>query len=118
MSTVVLFVLGSGLIGGARSGATLLAGRAIQGDGAGLMVDLVVCDLVPLRERGKYMGMIFDIGVTRLRCRPTHLWRPYRGPGPVLGGDILNKVAYWRDLLGHHTLLASCLTSARQVQFL
>lgn len=51
--TVMLFLLGSGLIGGAQTGAILLAGRAIQGTGAGginMMVDLVVCDLVPLRE--------------------------------------------------------------------
>lgn len=28
------------------------------------MVDPVICDLVPLRERGKYMGLIFGIGAT------------------------------------------------------
>ncbi|TVY19259.1 Efflux pump FUS6 [Lachnellula arida] len=67
IATVALFVLGSGLIGGAHTGAMLIAGRSIQGTGAGginMMVDLVVCDLVPLRERGKYMGMIFGIGAT------------------------------------------------------
>jgi MFS family permease len=67
LATVAVFVLGSGVIGGAQSGAALIAGRAVQGLGAGginVLVDLVVCDLVPLRERGKYMGMVFGIGTT------------------------------------------------------
>lgn len=67
LGTVAIFVLGSGIIGGAHSGAAMVAGRAVQGVGAGginVLVDLVVCDLVPLRERGKYMGMIFGIGAT------------------------------------------------------
>ena len=25
-----------------------------------MMIDLIVCDLVPLRERGKFMGMIYS----------------------------------------------------------
>ncbi|KAI0388679.1 major facilitator superfamily domain-containing protein [Xylariaceae sp. FL0594] len=64
---VSLFVLGSGLAAGANSAGPLIAGRAVQGTGAGginLLVDLVVCDLVPLRERGKYMGLIFGVGAT------------------------------------------------------
>jgi len=32
---VALFTLGSGICGGARNGATLIAGRAVQGMGAG-----------------------------------------------------------------------------------
>ncbi|KAI0975801.1 major facilitator superfamily domain-containing protein [Xylaria arbuscula] len=67
ISAVALFVLGSGLIGGADNGAMFIAGRTIQGIGAGginMLVDLVVCDLVPLRERGQYMGIIFGIGAT------------------------------------------------------
>lgn len=32
---VALFTLGSGICGGAESGATLIAGRAVQGMGAG-----------------------------------------------------------------------------------
>ncbi|KAI0966353.1 putative multidrug resistance protein fnx1 [Xylaria arbuscula] len=42
----------------------LVVGRAVQGIGcAGLntMVEMVVCDLVPLRERGKFMGFILAI---------------------------------------------------------
>lgn len=42
----------------------LIAGRTIQGIGGGginVMIDMIVSDLVPLRERGKFMGMIFAV---------------------------------------------------------
>ncbi|KJZ74565.1 hypothetical protein HIM_06161 [Hirsutella minnesotensis 3608] len=41
----------------------LIAGRTIQGAGAGgmyVLLDIVCCDLVPLRERGKYLGLLFS----------------------------------------------------------
>lgn len=38
MSVVALFMLGSGVCGGARDGATLIAGRTIQGLGSGGIV--------------------------------------------------------------------------------
>lgn len=39
----------------------LIAGRTVQGIGGGgilAMVEIVVADLVPLRQRGTYMGSI------------------------------------------------------------
>jgi len=39
----------------------LTAGRVVQGVGAcGLyvLIDIVCCDLVPLRQRGKYVGIL------------------------------------------------------------
>ncbi|KAH7325568.1 methylenomycin A resistance protein [Stachybotrys elegans] len=61
-----IFVLGSGICGGASNIETLIAGRVIQGLGASgttVLTELIICDVVPLRERGKYlaivMGMIF-----------------------------------------------------------
>lgn len=56
-----LFVLGSGIAGGAASPAMLIGGRTVQGIGAGglyVLLDIVCCDLVPLRERGKYVGLM------------------------------------------------------------
>ena len=67
---LVLLSLGSGIAGGANNVAALIAGRVVQGLGsAGLFVlmDLIVCDMVPLRERAKYLGIVMStaaIGTT------------------------------------------------------
>lgn len=42
----------------------MIAGRAIQGIGGagiGVLCDIVICDLVLLRERGTYMGAVFGM---------------------------------------------------------
>lgn len=57
-----LFALGSGISGGAHSTTMIIAGRVVQGIGAGginVLLDIVCCDLVPQRERGKYLGLMF-----------------------------------------------------------
>ncbi|KAI9776759.1 MAG: hypothetical protein M1839_009403 [Geoglossum umbratile] len=56
------FTLGSGICGGATNISMLIAGRVIQGVGAGginVLIEIIVCDLVPLRQRGNYLAMIF-----------------------------------------------------------
>ncbi|KNG80463.1 macrolide phosphotransferase k [Aspergillus nomiae NRRL 13137] len=61
LTALALFVLGSGLCGGASSTRMLVAARTVQGIGGGavvLLINTVVTDLVPLRERGKYMALI------------------------------------------------------------
>lgn len=64
----------------------LVAGRMVQGMGAGainVLIEIVVCDLLPLRERGKYLGMMFGmiaLGTTM---------------GPLFGGLIVQH-ASWR----------------------
>ncbi|KID73297.1 Efflux pump FUS6 [Metarhizium brunneum] len=58
------FVLGSGICGGATGMGTLIAGRVVQGIGAGginVLVEIIICDLVPLRERGTYFAIIFGL---------------------------------------------------------
>ncbi|KAI1205188.1 MFS general substrate transporter [Annulohypoxylon truncatum] len=63
IASTALFALGSGVGGGAHSAAMLIAGRVVQGVGAGginVLLDIVCCDLVPLRERGKYLGLMFS----------------------------------------------------------
>ncbi|KAI3390414.1 hypothetical protein diail_9733 [Diaporthe ilicicola] len=83
---ILIFAIGSAISGPAPTLGVLVAGRAIQGIGAaGLntMVEVIVCDLVPLRERGKYMGFIFSIyGIGT-------------SIGPVIGGAIAAR-ATWR----------------------
>ncbi|KAK8065229.1 hypothetical protein PG997_011976 [Apiospora hydei] len=83
---VAVFGVGSGICGGATSTAMLIGGRAVQGIGGGgvnLMVQMIVCDLVPLRDRGRFMGIIlavFTVGTSL---------------GPFLGGAIVEHTT-WR----------------------
>ena len=64
----------------------LIAGRAIQGVGGGginMLIDLIICDLVPLRERPKFLGIVavvFAIGTSM---------------GPFIGGALVQH-ASWR----------------------
>ncbi|KAF1976200.1 MFS general substrate transporter [Bimuria novae-zelandiae CBS 107.79] len=83
--TVMIFALGSGIAGGAKSTTTMIAGRTVQGIGSGgimLMVELIVCDLVPLRERGTYLGIVLSTAALGAIA------------GPVVGGAIAQ--ANWR----------------------
>lgn len=64
----------------------LLTGRAIQGTGGGginFLIDFDVCDLVPLRQRPKFMGLIaivFGLGTSL---------------GPLIGGALVQHSS-WR----------------------
>ncbi|GAW16231.1 hypothetical protein ANO14919_056540 [Xylariales sp. No.14919] len=86
IGTVALFVLGSGIIGGASSGTMIIAGRGVQGVGAGginMMVELIISDLLPLRERGTYIGLMFAVSST------------VSSAGPVIAG-ALTDAGQWR----------------------
>ncbi|KAI1450127.1 MFS general substrate transporter [Annulohypoxylon stygium] len=84
--SVAVFILGSGLCGGAKNAATMIAGRTIQGlgsEGITLLNDIIVSDLVPLRYRGNYIGVIltiYGVGTTL---------------GPFIGGSIIAHTT-WR----------------------
>ncbi|EPE33786.1 MFS general substrate transporter [Glarea lozoyensis ATCC 20868] len=84
--SVAFFLIGSGIGGGAINPAMLIAGRSIQGVGAGgiyVLLDIVCCDLVPLRERGKYLGLMFS-------------WSGVAAAlGPVLGGALAQSNWRW-----------------------
>ncbi|GAA3038149.1 MFS transporter [Streptomyces olivoverticillatus] len=58
---IVVFVVGSGLAGWSRTMDQLIAFRALQGIGAGgllIGVQAIIADIVPVRQRGRYMGVI------------------------------------------------------------
>ncbi|KAK1149548.1 hypothetical protein N8T08_005097 [Aspergillus melleus] len=86
ISAVSFFALGSGISGGAKSTAMLIGGRAVQGIGLGgvnMLIDIVICDLVPLRERGQFMALIFVIFAVGSSI------------GPFVGGALTQHVT-WR----------------------
>ncbi|KAJ5618956.1 hypothetical protein N7510_002940 [Penicillium lagena] len=60
----VAFLIGSGICGGSTNMAMMISGRVLQGfggSGISVLVETVVCDLVPLRERGNYMALVFGM---------------------------------------------------------
>ena len=64
IGSVVCFGIGSAVCGSAKTTSALIAGRAIRGVGGGginVVVDIIVSDIFRLRNRPKYMGMIFVV---------------------------------------------------------
>ncbi|KAI0180130.1 major facilitator superfamily domain-containing protein [Hypoxylon sp. FL1284] len=86
LTVIAIFMLGSGVCGGAPTGGMLIAGRAIQGIGSGgiiMVSSIVISDLVPLRQRGNFSAMLMSIfGVGSAL-------------GPFIGGAIVSSTT-WR----------------------
>ena len=103
--STALFVIASGLCGLANSITWLVAWRAVQGVGAGgLMVTAMalIADIIPLRERGKYQGMLGAVfGVATVI-------------GPLLGGLFTDHLSWrWCFYVNLPIGIAVILISAR-----
>jgi EmrB/QacA subfamily drug resistance transporter len=86
LAAILIFLAGSVLSGLSQSMDELIGFRAMQGVGAGgLMVgaQAIIGDIVPPRERGRYMGLIGAVfGVASVA-------------GPLLGGFLVEDLS-WR----------------------
>ncbi|MDA0139573.1 MDR family MFS transporter [Solirubrobacter deserti] len=83
---IVIFLIGSVLSGLSQSMTELIAFRAVQGLGAGgLMVgaQAIIADVVPPRDRGRYMGLIGSVFAVASVA------------GPLLGGFFVDTLS-WR----------------------
>ncbi|KAL0941603.1 major facilitator superfamily transporter [Colletotrichum truncatum] len=85
-ASLAIFTVGSGVCGGANWSSVLIGGRAVQGLGAAginVLVEIILCDLLPLRERGQFMGMLFLFIILGSVL------------GPFLGGLMVDRLS-WR----------------------
>lgn len=86
MASIVAFLAGSALTGLSQNMGELIGFRGVQGLGAGgLMVGAmaIIADLVPLRERGRYQGLMAAV-----------MPLAFIG-GPLLGGFLTDNFS-WR----------------------
>ncbi|KAF2277437.1 MFS general substrate transporter [Westerdykella ornata] len=84
--SLAFFLAGSIVAAVADNFTVILVGRSLQGVGGGgiiVMTEVVVTDLVPLRQRGKWMAMIGS------------MWSIGTVAGPLLGGGFSQNVS-WR----------------------
>jgi EmrB/QacA subfamily drug resistance transporter len=90
---LVLFLLGSGLCAGSKDMLMLIISRTVQGIGGGMLISLVqviISDVVSLRDRGTYSSVIGGV------------WTISSIAGPLMGGVFADKVswrwAFWINL--------------------
>ena len=86
LAAILIFLAGSMLAGLSQTMGQLIAFRALQGLGAGgLMVgaQAIIADIVPPRERGRYIGLIGGVFAVASVA------------GPLLGGFLVDNLS-WR----------------------
>ncbi|KAA8901893.1 hypothetical protein TRICI_005971 [Trichomonascus ciferrii] len=86
LSAMGFFLIGSAISGAAKDMDMLIGGRALQGVGSGGiqgLVHIIASDMIPLHQRGLFMGFI---GTT---------WMVASCIGPLIGGALTQK-GQWR----------------------
>lgn len=83
LTGLVFFLIGAIVAAVANNFTTLLVGRSLQGVGGGGLIaltEIVVTDLVPLRMRGQWFGII------------SGMWAIGSVSGPVIGGAFAQNI--------------------------
>ena len=91
-----IFIVGSAVCGFAMSMDGLIAGRAVEGLGGGgliILAQATIADIIPPRQRGKYMGVMGSVFAVSTVV------------GPLLGGWFV-QVTGWRWLFAFNIPLA------------
>jgi EmrB/QacA subfamily drug resistance transporter len=86
LAAILIFLAGSLLAGLTQSMGELIGFRALQGAGAGGLIvsaQAIIADIVPPRERGRYIGLIGGVFAVASVA------------GPLLGGFIVDNLS-WR----------------------
>lgn len=80
---LVFFCVGAIICAIAKNFTYMLVGRSIQGIGGGGIIalsEVIITDLVPLRWRGQYFGIL------------SAMWSVGSVTGPILGGGFAESV--------------------------
>jgi MFS family permease len=87
MIALVFFLIGALVAALSNGFGTLLVGRSFQGIGGGGLIaltEILVTDMVPLRLRGQWFGII------------SGMWSIGSVTGPIVGGAFAQKVTWVR----------------------
>ena len=85
LTALVFFLVGSIVASVAKNATYMLVGRSLQGLGGGgviALTEIVVTDIVPLRLRGQYFGIL------------SAMWSIGSVTGPILGGGFSQNVTW------------------------
>lgn len=85
LTALVLFCVGAILCAVAKNFTLMLVGRCIQGSGAGGIISLtqvLITDMVPLRDRGKYFALVSTV------------WAIGSVAGPIIGGVFAQESSW------------------------
>ena len=85
MLALVFFLIGAIVAATANGFGPLLVGRSLQGVGGGGLIaltEILVTDLVPLRQRGQWFGVI------------SAMWSLGSVIGPIIGGAFAQSVSW------------------------
>jgi EmrB/QacA subfamily drug resistance transporter len=85
MLSLAFFATGAIVCALSKNFTHMLVGRSIQGVGGGgiiVLTDIIITDIIPLRERGKWFGFV------------SIMWAIGSVTGPVIGGAFAEKVSW------------------------